>query len=396
MFKRIRVKARKPYELITDQIYRSMPQIQKVESGVAVLLRASGSAVGSLTVNENADPSVRDDFEAAIPRVVKDFGGKIKNDSLFGYLQGAMMSNALTLVISRGRFVFGTWQGIYANTHGKKMSSYNHDIDVFVVPCKHKSSLTSYTAKSRGSHIIDDDVLKEYVKSPLIFLSVLHTSASLSISYPGASNLETKLNRIAPARWNREFLTHTYEGDDDMPGHLKSSICGVSLAIPSEFLRKSASRIQLNEHRDCGGWGGGHTRKISCLGVAPTISKTISNVPVGKITNLILKYVDEMKKLHNQVKVGIVVVSVANPDCGVKLASSSFLHSDLTSFFTSLADGDLRMGLTICGRSTCLPFESKRGVYFGGDDDDDDDRKNELFLLGNKKSQSDVFIGLLS
>ena len=53
--------------------------------------------------------------------------------------------------------------------------------------------------------------------------------------------------------------------DDDMPGHVKSSMMGVSLNIPIKNGRLALGTWQgvyLNEHRDSGGWGGGHTRRI--------------------------------------------------------------------------------------------------------------------------------------
>ena len=60
---------------------------------------------------------------------------------------------------------------------------------------------------------------------------------------------------------NRSFLS----ADDDMPGHVKSSMMGVSLNVPIKNGRLALGTwqgIYLNEHRDTGGWGGGHTRRI--------------------------------------------------------------------------------------------------------------------------------------
>lgn len=79
-------------------------------------------------------------------------------------------------------------------------------------------------------------------------------------------DMEVALNKIVPASWTRDgtFL-HTMEGDDDMPGHVKSSMMGVSLNIPIRDGRLALGTwqgIYLNEHRDQGGWGGGHTRRI--------------------------------------------------------------------------------------------------------------------------------------
>ena len=62
---------------------------------------------------------------------------------------------------------------------------------------------------------------------------------------------------------HRRFRKKT--GDDDMPGHVKSSLMGVSLNIPITNGRLALGTWQgvyLNEHRDKGGWGGGHARNI--------------------------------------------------------------------------------------------------------------------------------------
>ncbi len=71
---------------------------------------------------------------------------------------------------------------------------------------------------------------------------------------------------IVPATWNRDgTFHHTMEGDDDMPGHVKSSLMGQSLNIPIRNGRLALGTwqgIYLNEHRDQGGWGGGHARQI--------------------------------------------------------------------------------------------------------------------------------------
>ncbi|EJK50570.1 hypothetical protein THAOC_30399 [Thalassiosira oceanica] len=95
----------------------------------------------------------------------------------------------------------------------------------------------SITAPSRGCHLITSDVLKvinkdiSQIKIGMANLFVQHTSASLSINENAdpdvRRDMEVALNKIVPASWNRDgtFL-HTMEGDDDMPGHVKSSLMG--------------------------------------------------------------------------------------------------------------------------------------------------------------------------
>jgi hypothetical protein len=80
------------------------------------------------------------------------------------------------------------------------------------------------------------------------------------------STLFLSLTHTVPSSWNRDStFQHTLEGDDDMPGHVKASIMGVSLNIPIGNGRLALGAwqgIYLDEHLDQGGWGGGHTRSI--------------------------------------------------------------------------------------------------------------------------------------
>lgn len=99
------------------------------------------------------------------------------------------------------------------------------------------------TAPSRGCHLITRDIQKAAgddigkIKIGMCNLFVQHTSASLTINENAdpdvRRDMEVALNKIVPAQWNRDgTFRHTMEGDDDMPGHVKSSMMGVSLNIP--------------------------------------------------------------------------------------------------------------------------------------------------------------------
>jgi secondary thiamine-phosphate synthase enzyme len=134
----------------------------------------------------------------------------------------------------------------------------------------------SITAPSRGCHLITRDIEKAIskdvngIKIGMCNLFVQHTSASLTLNENAdpdvRRDLETALNKIVPASWNHDgTFKHTMEGDDDMPGHVKTSLMGPSLNIPIRNGRLALGTwqgIYLNEHRDQGGWGGGHTRRI--------------------------------------------------------------------------------------------------------------------------------------
>jgi len=132
------------------------------------------------------------------------------------------------------------------------------------------------TAPSRGCHLITSEVNKAIksdmssIKIGMANLFIQHTSASLTINENAdpdvRRDMEVALNKLVPGEWTKDgtFL-HTMEGEDDMPGHVKSSLMGPSLNIPIRNGRLALGTwqgIYLNEHRNQGGWGGGHARSI--------------------------------------------------------------------------------------------------------------------------------------
>jgi hypothetical protein len=78
--------------------------------------------------------------------------------------------------------------------------------------------------------------------------------------------LHSLANTLCPEAWNDDMFEHTYEGPDDMPAHVKSALFGVSPCLPlfSNNNNDNSQQQQLYaiEARDCGGWGGGHNRKV--------------------------------------------------------------------------------------------------------------------------------------
>lgn len=121
----------------------------------------------------------------------------------------------------------------------------------------HQTSLklNSYT---RGFHLITFEIEKLLLQYPIsvgtITVFIKHTSASLSINENADSsvriNMESFYNDIAD---NKEYYIHTYEGDDDMPAHIKSSILGQSLTIPITNNKLNLGvwqGIYLGEHRN--------------------------------------------------------------------------------------------------------------------------------------------------
>ncbi len=114
-------------------------------------------------------------------------------------------------------------------------------------------------APKRGLHDITSQVAqvvaRSGVTSGLCNLFIRHTSASLIIQEnydPSArADLETFMDRLVPE--GASWITHTLEGDDDMPSHIKSVLTQVSLSIPivnGELALGTWQGIYLWEHRD--------------------------------------------------------------------------------------------------------------------------------------------------
>ena len=115
----------------------------------------------------------------------------------------------------------------------------------------------------RGFHLITDVIVKnlpELKEISMGFMQVFikHTSASLTINENADSSVrvdfESHLNKMVPE--NAPYYIHTYEGADDIPAHIKSSLMGTSIQIPITNGKLNLGiwqGIYLCEHRDHGG-----------------------------------------------------------------------------------------------------------------------------------------------
>lgn len=102
------------YHLITQEVMRALPDLP--DRGLLHLFIKHTSA--ALTVNENADASVRTDFETIFNRLVPENMPGLEHtvegpDDMPAHIKAAMIGSSVTIPISRGRLNFGTWQGIY-------------------------------------------------------------------------------------------------------------------------------------------------------------------------------------------------------------------------------------------------------------------------------------------
>ncbi|MCF1456890.1 MAG: secondary thiamine-phosphate synthase enzyme YjbQ [Shewanella sp.] len=119
--KEIRLKARKRgFHLITEEVLSQLPELAQYQVGLMNILIKHTSA--SLTINENADPSVRVDFESHFNRMVPANAPYYTHiyegdDDMPAHLKASLLGPSLTLPITRGRLNLGTWQGIYLCEH---------------------------------------------------------------------------------------------------------------------------------------------------------------------------------------------------------------------------------------------------------------------------------------
>lgn len=108
------------YYLITDQIEQAVADgLVGVEVGLLHVFIQHSSA--SLTINENADPTVREDFkrfeEHLVPRDFPyrhDYEG---DDDMPAHIKSSLMGNSLTIPIAQGQLALGTWQGVFLCEH---------------------------------------------------------------------------------------------------------------------------------------------------------------------------------------------------------------------------------------------------------------------------------------
>lgn len=108
------------FHLVTDEVRQKVPEIRDYAIGLAHLFIQHTSA--SLALNENADPSVRQDMEAyfteAVPEDAPYFIHTYEGpDDMPAHIKAALLGSSLSIPISDGRLNLGTWQGIYLCEH---------------------------------------------------------------------------------------------------------------------------------------------------------------------------------------------------------------------------------------------------------------------------------------
>ena len=119
--KQIQLAAReRGFHLITDEVLQKFPEIGSVKIGLAHFLLQHTSA--SLSLNENADSSVRRDMESHFNQLAPENAAYYEHtfegaDDMPAHIKSGLLGTELTLPISDGRLMLGTWQGLYLGEH---------------------------------------------------------------------------------------------------------------------------------------------------------------------------------------------------------------------------------------------------------------------------------------
>lgn len=108
------------FHIVTSQIVAQLPQISEIKVGLLQVFIQHTSA--SLTINENADPTVRLDFETVfnkmVPEGLHDYQHDDEGpDDLPAHIKASLLGASVSVPVSNGRLNLGTWQGIYLCEH---------------------------------------------------------------------------------------------------------------------------------------------------------------------------------------------------------------------------------------------------------------------------------------
>lgn len=108
------------FHLITDLIVDSLPELDGIDAGLLhVFIKHTSCA---LSINENADPTVRDDFESHFNVMVPQNAPYYKHtfegpDDMPAHIKSSLLGSSQSIPVTDGKLNLGTWQGIYLCEH---------------------------------------------------------------------------------------------------------------------------------------------------------------------------------------------------------------------------------------------------------------------------------------
>jgi len=108
------------FHIITDNILENIPELKDFKAGIFQLFIKHTSA--SLTINENADPTVRIDFESHFNILAPENKDYYKHtcegpDDMPAHLKSSILGSSVSIPITDGKLNLGVWQGIYLCEH---------------------------------------------------------------------------------------------------------------------------------------------------------------------------------------------------------------------------------------------------------------------------------------
>lgn len=111
---------RRGFHLITNEILQALPQLQEINVGMCQVFIQHTSA--SLTINENADPTVRQDFETYFNKAVRENDPDYRHDyegsdDMPAHLKSSLLGCSVLIPVANGKLALGMWQGIYLCEH---------------------------------------------------------------------------------------------------------------------------------------------------------------------------------------------------------------------------------------------------------------------------------------
>lgn len=117
---------RRGFHIITSEVAKALPQMKEITTGLCQVFIQHTSA--SLAINENADPTVRDDFEMYFNKAVPENDPQYKHndegpDDMPAHLKAALLGSSVLIPITNGRMALGIWQGIYLCEHRNRGGS---------------------------------------------------------------------------------------------------------------------------------------------------------------------------------------------------------------------------------------------------------------------------------
>lgn len=111
---------RRGFHLITSEVLEAFPLLSEIKAGMCQVFIQHTSA--SLTINENADPTVRHDFEMFFNKTIKENDPEYQHDyegsdDMPAHLKASLLGCSVTIPVRNGKLALGIWQGIYLCEH---------------------------------------------------------------------------------------------------------------------------------------------------------------------------------------------------------------------------------------------------------------------------------------